>query len=358
MKSAGRGLVGLMLPMVCCALPDIQRESPDARDAAVATDSGASDAMSGEDAGIWIDDSESFRALLPKEHVFAAWLMPDSSEYAKAKPSYTVSGPIIIDNVTKLRWQAKMPTIYPGCTTQYELVGRLRGVGSGCNWHEAQAYCASAELAAELGEGHWRVPTKIELESLIDVSRIHPVDLLFDDFPIESLWTSSPYPVPSPEGKARSWQVDLMEGASGGRDRVRGSRVRCVSSPNDSGGDAQAFEIRDELVLDSITQLQWERFPDRATRNWQDAIAYCDELELDGGGWHLPSLKELVTLVDATRHDPAIEPQAFPGRQDGTFWSSSEYLNQRDSVYVVEFGKGGIGITSSYYEPHAVRCTR
>ncbi|HTU63571.1 MAG TPA: hypothetical protein VMF89_34145, partial [Polyangiales bacterium] len=151
-----------VLELAGCALPGIHREAADGdnapRDAAAGDaamgdaampdaavrDSGkpaaavASSSAADEDAGLPPDprsdpanlneDYATFRSLVPEQHMFAEWPMPDTSEYAKAKPSYTVDGPVIIDNVTKLRWQAKMPTIYPGCKANYEFVGRFRGV--------------------------------------------------------------------------------------------------------------------------------------------------------------------------------------------------------------------------------------
>ena len=42
-------------------------------------------------------------------------------------------------------------------------------MGSGCTWEEAQKYCSDPELAKKLGGGEWREPTKIELESILDL---------------------------------------------------------------------------------------------------------------------------------------------------------------------------------------------
>jgi hypothetical protein len=265
---------------------------------------------------------------------------------------------VIVDNVTKLRWQAKMPTVYPGCTASYVFVGRARGAGTGCTWEEAKAYCARPELAEQLGGGDWRLPTKIELDSLIDPSRINAVDPLFDDFPIDSVWSSSPFPNPIPDGLKMSWQVDFMEGAGGGRARAKGSRVRCVSSPEATGGAVQSIDFIGHVARDTSTKLEWERSPDGAPRNWRDAIKYCRELKLDGGGWHLPSLKELLTIVDSTRHEPALNMRVLPSLHNMAVWSSTEYLDMRDSAYFVEFAKGSTGISNSLDELRYARCAR
>jgi hypothetical protein len=368
----------LVLVLSDCALPGIHREAADgdgaSRDAAVgdsgkpATTGTSSSSTADEDAGPPPDprsdpanlneDYATFRSLVPEYHMFAEWPMPDTSEYSKAKPSYTVSGPVIVDNVTKLRWQAKMPTIYPGCKANYEFVGRLRGVGTGCSWEEAKAYCASPEVTAELGEGEWRVPTKIELETLIDVNRVNAVSALFDDFPIDSVWSSSPFPNTLVDGLKMSWQVDMMDGSTGGRGRTKASRVRCVSSPNPTGGSVHALDFVGDVARDANTLLEWQRYPDSATRNWRDARAYCEQLDLDGGGWHLPSLKELLTIVDATRHEPALHMRTFDTHQTASFWTSSVYLDSRSSAYMVEFSKGGSSLSDTFEELHYARCAR
>ena len=381
MGSFGWGAIGLrgmlMVQVAACALPGIQRESAErqasVRDAAV--DASALPAIAAPasrqddtDAGLPPDprsdpanlneDYATFRSLVPAQHVFPEWPMPDTSEYSKAKPSYTVRGPVISDNVTKLRWQAKMPQIYPGCIGNYVFVGSARGAGTGCTWEEAKAYRASPEVAAQLGEGDWRVPTKTELESLIDPLRINAVDPLFDDFPIDSVWSSSPVPNPIVDGLKMSWQVDFMDGSSGARARAKASRVRCVSSPNATGGAVQSIDFVGHVARDTSTKLEWERSPDSAPRSWRDANKYCKELGLDGGGWHLPSFKELLTIVDSTRHEPALNMRVFPSLHNMAVWSSTRFLNSRDSAYFIEFSKGETGISNSLDELRYARCVR
>jgi hypothetical protein len=368
--------VGSIIVLVAgCALPDIHREDavgkqPDAgvaqrSDAAVSVTSIVSDADAGEydplmDPANRNEDYATFMSLVPKEHVFAEWLMPDTTEHAKAKPSYTVSEHVITDNVTQLRWQRVLPVIYPGCTAEYKFVERKRGVGTGCTWEEAQAYCQRPEVAAELGPGDWRVPTKIELESLVDVSRVNSVDPLFDDFPIDLVWTSSPFPNPKPNGLKLAWAIDFMVGSSFDSARFSGARVRCVASRNREGGSALEYEELGDnkyAIRDKHTQLEWQRFPDSATRNWAEAKAYCEGLELNGVSWRLPSFKELLTIVDSTRNQPSVTVRALPVAHEERYWSSSEFLDGRDSVYQVSF-KDGVGFAGSITDEHYVRCVR
>jgi hypothetical protein len=358
----------MVLGVAGCALPGIYREGVKERDAAVSDASQpeppqaalAEEALDPfKDPKNRNEDFATFQTLIPPAHVFAEWPMPDTSAHSKWKPSYTVSEHVITDNVTKLRWQRVMPKIYPGCTGEYDYVGRKHAVGTGCLWEEAKAYCERPEIAEQLGAGHWRLPTRIELETLIDVSRVNFIDPLFDDFPIDYVWSSSPVPNDIPDGLKLSWNVDFTVGATGDGGRFKAGRARCVSSENDSGGTEQSFDLhRDFLVRDLHTQLEWQASPDSAARDFFEAIAYCEQLESAGGGWHLPSLKELLTLVDTTRWRPAINRHAFGLTRNDRYWTSTQYLDGRDLAYVIDFERGGSHAAGMYADLHYVRCVR
>jgi hypothetical protein len=357
-----------------CALPSIHRDDaavdggalPERRDGGGSV-SGMRTALSDKDSGPGDnpslypenrnEDLETFRSLLPNENLWAKWSMPDTDAHARRKPSYTASDAVIVDNVTQLKWQRELPEIYPGCEAEYEFVGTKRGVGTGCTWEEARAYCSSPELAQQLGGGSWRLPTKIELESLIDVSRVNAVDPLFDGFPIDRVWSGSP--VPNPDGLKLAWAVDFMEGVSMDSARYKGGRVRCVSSQSQPGGRTPDYRVDRDVVRDGATQLDWQRVPSTMPRNFLDAAAYCQGLSLAGAGWRVPTLKELLTLVDTTQRDPATERRAFEElTQSERYWTSTAYLNQRDAHYKVDFMLGGTTIRGTSSELYYVRCVR
>ena len=56
-----------------------------------------------------------------------------------------------------------------------------------------------------------------------------------------------------------------------------------------------------DVVLDTRTQLTWQRSPGTATVSWQLALNTCTAL---GAGWRLPSVEELETIVDETIPPP------------------------------------------------------
>jgi hypothetical protein len=49
------------------------------------------------------------------------------------------------------------------------------------------------------------------------------------------------------------------------------------------------------IVRDAKTGLEWKAGPDKNT-NWHEAMAWTKKLNLDGGGWRMPTLDELEGL--------------------------------------------------------------
>ena len=107
---------------------------------------------------------------------------------------------------------------------------------------------------------------------------------------------------------------------------------------------AQHYEVTETTVKDLHTGLTWQRNIETTLRSFAEAKAYCETLTLSGGGWRLPALKELLTLVDLTHADPAIDVQAFPGAMSLGLWSASAYLGAATNhAWFVHFLRGVSG---------------
>lgn len=80
-------------------------------------------------------------------------------------------------------------------------------------------------------------------------------------------------------------------------------------------------------VLDTRTGLTWQQMVPPSSYTWADAGTYCtsNTAGLPGTGWRLPSMQELQTIVDDSRLEPAIDPNAFPSTPMAAFWASSAY---------------------------------
>jgi len=126
-------------------------------------------------------------------------------------------------------------------------------------------------------------------------------------------------------------------------------------------GTARSYNRVAGVVIDNATGMQWQDdYSDNAntikTANWADAATYCTSLNLDGPGWRLPSIEELVSITDKSRTNPSIDP-TFQNVTSNLYWSSTTYAFLSGYAWGVNFYYGGDGLgakTSSFY----VRCVR
>ena len=106
----------------------------------------------------------------------------------------------------------------------------------------------------------------------------------------------------------------------------------------------------DGTVTDTQTGLTWKRCLEGQSFSsgnctgtaekpiWSDALAKTDTVNK----WRVPNIKELQSLVDVTRHSPAINTTCFPtpiGQQ--LVWSASPYAVETElRSWVIDFQTG------------------
>ncbi len=115
------------------------------------------------------------------------------------------------------------------------------------------------------------------------------------------------------------------------------------------------FVVRkDGTVLDRQTGLVWQA--DYAPGlTWRQGMAYAKKRRLGGhADWRLPTIEELVTLIDFTRHVPA---SAFPLMPCGWFWSSKEYVGCASEAWGINFYYGYVNYVFKTLMGY-VRCVR
>ena len=91
------------------------------------------------------------------------------------------------------------------------------------------------------------------------------------------------------------------------------------------------------VVLDTKTRLMWQQTL-QTGMNRQAAQSYC--AGLSGGGWRLPTVHELMTLVDDTSANQIkIDQTFFPGvtMASAIAWSSTPVSGDPTSVWAVSF---------------------
>ncbi|SFV68627.1 Chitinase [hydrothermal vent metagenome] len=84
----------------------------------------------------------------------------------------------------------------------------------------------------------------------------------------------------------------------------------------------------------------WQKSPSKNKMTWNDAIAYCQNLVLDGiENWRVPSYKELYYLADRTKYAPAIE-HYFNLETSSWYWSNTAYKIDISQAWIVNFNNG------------------
>ena len=99
----------------------------------------------------------------------------------------------------------------------------------------------------------------------------------------------------------------------------------------------------DWTVTDGCTGLMWQQEDDDITRDWVEALDYCEGLELAGqSDWRLPNIRELLSIVDYGRQGPSINRDFFPGTDSAQYGSSTTHAdgNFLEGPWVANFTDG------------------
>lgn len=102
---------------------------------------------------------------------------------------------------------------------------------------------------------------------------------------------------------------------------------------------AGRYTIANGTVYDTKTKLTWQQAVPSGTYILADAKAYCSGLSLAGTGWRVPTVRELQTIVDESRRDPAIDPTAFPSTPSAWFLTRT-YSGVASLPECISFGSG------------------
>lgn len=291
-------------------------------------------------------------------------LYGQDAQYSYLAASYTDNGNgTVNDDNTSLIWQ------------QTPANDRLQ-------FADAIAYCEALELG---GLSDWRVPAIKELYSLADFrgellkpeegSPTPYIDTAIFDFEYPEgrmafagqYWSSTIY-VKGPiingqnqgafgfnfaDGHIKAYGTGLdfftgeaaaSSGLSAGDGQTPGNYVRCVSGEQGVYGANAFVDNADGTVTDAATGLMWQQADDGTRREWADALAYCEALDLGGHqDWYLPDSKELQSIVDYDKTGfPAIDEAVFGITRDSEtldYWTGTTFGDIKSHANVIAFGK-------------------
>ncbi len=121
-------------------------------------------------------------------------------------------------------------------------------------------------------------------------------------------------------------------------------------------------------VMDNFTGLVWTQNANLFSRqNWDGALASCNGLAngsyglRDGSSmndWRLPNVKELQSLIDYSRYDPALPDHPFANVQPFYYWSSTTYAGITSYGWYVSLYNGSMLNDAKIIPLNFVWCVR
>lgn len=109
---------------------------------------------------------------------------------------------------------------------------------------------------------------------------------------------------------------------------------------------------KNNTITDTLTGLIWGPTFEKVM-NWNDAEKACKELKLAGHkDWRLPTVKELISLVDYTKYIPAIDTKFFPDTKSNWYWTSTIHAGDPGHAWIVSFSNGDVNVYYKDYGSH------
>ncbi|MCP4317954.1 MAG: DUF1566 domain-containing protein [Hyphomicrobiales bacterium] len=231
------------------------------------------------------------------------------------------------------------------------------------SYYDAASVCANLNLG---GKSDWRLPNIKELFSLSDyrgsqTRRFFIADVFDLEEPGKEVLQGDRFAsTHATRMMGQTWSSTIYTGVHYGRPGVEAAFFynfldghikqaptkgrnslfyRCVRG---AAWGANDFKVNSNgTVTDTATGLTWQQVDDGQTRDWPSALAYCEGLTLAGhSDWRLPNVKELQSIVDYSKNNPALDQRALnQSDKNGWFWSATTHGDNIRMASYVCFGK-------------------
>lgn len=241
---------------------------------------------------------------------------------------------IVTDSLTGLSWQKNDPVNKPNNAGLPQPILH--------NWIQARDYCNGLTYA---GQTDWRLPDMYELTSLLNFGRSNPASDFpgipstpasgnpFDSMvPSTTFWSSSPDVYYTNE----AWLVGFDDGQIGAFPAETTAAAKCVRGGTLASDSKSRFygtgATGKQTVLDRATGLTWQKERGAIDKTWQQALAFCEALDLGGfTDWRLPNINELASLINYAKVHPGSD---FPDIRAEQSWSSSTVVDSPNIAWM------------------------
>ncbi|MBF0396726.1 MAG: caspase family protein [Desulfobacterales bacterium] len=205
--------------------------------------------------------------------------------------------------------------------TKTGLIWAIQDNGKAITWWDANLFCKTFRGG---GFSYWRLPTIDELSTLYDTNSKNKYG-----FPITELinigeccpWSSEV------ESEEAAYYFNFNTGKRDAHRKIVGNfpRVLPVTDPKyhqilapkiiDKNDPNRFFQKGNGVVLDKLTDLEWIACPKGNSCLRDLAQMYISHLDIQGGGWRMPTVEELASLyqkgVGQKNINPYINLQGF-----------------------------------------------
>jgi hypothetical protein len=224
-----------------------------------------------------------------------------------------------LDTITGLLWQ--------------------RGDGGEMTIENARKYCDTLTLG---GYTNWRLPRVNEAYSILNHQNTNPAldanvfiknaaqywwtgDVQFNDS--QKIWCTN-----AGGGIGNHPKAETV--SAGGTKKFHVRAVRDVTAPV----SMQHFTaLNSLLVRDEITGLVWSKAPFTDSLTWEDALLYADSCRLGNfTDWRLPNIKELQSIADISRMNPALNTAYYSLAPAMKIWTSTTLPNKTVSAWYLD----------------------